>query len=57
MVWIIIEIEKASMGSSFDCGEEEGDVYEIIDFIEGIDYATKIQLQVLEEIIMIYNCV
>lgn len=57
MVWIIIEIEKASMGSSFDCGEGEGDVYEIIDFIEGIDYATKIQLQVLEEIIMIYNCV
>lgn len=45
------------MGSSFDCGEGEGDVYEIIDFIEGIDYATKIQLQVLEEIIMIYNCV
>lgn len=45
------------MGSSFDCGEEEGDVYEIIDFIQGIDYATKIQLQVLEEIILIYNCV
>lgn len=43
--------------SSFDYGEKEEDVYEIIDLIEGIDYATKIQLQVLEEIIMIYYCV